>query len=189
MPQKNELLSDIYDFGKAVFIGTEKNTSIFSYVGRMDRIRAWAAGVILYSFFSIVSSFRHPLFIYWFGLAIFYCVLATIQKRCRDFGSKGTWWVLAATLVAILNASVYFVDTTQKETIWYKLEEMGIMGYCLLVLLLFLIPSKPAEKQIAPDVRTPLLKYPLLYVGVVWILCIVATLMVNHFAGVTIPLW
>lgn len=189
MPQKNELLSDIYDFGKAVFIGTEKNTSIFSYVGRMDRIRAWAAGAILFLFFGIVSSFHRPLFTYWFGLAIFYCVLATIQKRCRDFGYKGTWWILAATLVAILDASVYFVDATQKETIWYELAETGNMGYCLLVLLLLLIPSKPAEKQIAPNVRSPLLKYPLLYVGTVWILCIAATFTVNHFAGVTIPLW
>ena len=189
MPQKNELLSDIYDFGKAVFIGTEKNTSIFSYVGKLNGIKGLATGVVLYFFFSIVNNFQKPLLTYWFCLAIFYCVLATIQKRCRDFGSKGTWWVLAATLVAILNAAVYFVDTTQKETIWYKLEEIGNMSYCLLVLLLFLIPSKPVEQQIAANVRSPLLKYPLLYVGAVWLICIAATLTVNHYAGVTIPLW
>ena len=65
----------------------------------------------------------------------------------------------------------------------------NLVAGLIMVLLLFLIPSKPAEKQIAPDVRTPLLKYPLLYVGAVWLICISATLTVNHYAGVTIPLW
>jgi len=66
MPQKNELLSDIYDFGKSVFIGTEKNTSIFSYVGKLNGIKGWATGVVLYSSFSIVNDFQQPLFTYWF---------------------------------------------------------------------------------------------------------------------------
>ena len=176
-------------FFSEIINGTSEKTSIFSYDGKLNEFQCTRTLIAILILSDPMRCIPNKMLHYYWILLLFYFMLAMVQKRCRDLGSKGTWWILVATVIFLIDRAFYFVDINIIDVLWCYLARCNILLGLLMVLLLFLIPSKPAEQQIAANVRSPLLKYPLLYVGVVWILCITATLTVNHFAGVTIPLW
>ena len=60
-----------------------------------------------------VALLKQPLLSYICGLLLFYCVLAMVQKRCRDLGYKGTFCILIYSITTILTAAFYFVDETE----------------------------------------------------------------------------
>jgi uncharacterized membrane protein YhaH (DUF805 family) len=115
-------------------------------------------------------------------LIAFYCVLLLVQKRCRDFGAKGTFWILAVTIMMIASKGCHFIDNSMAD-FWININRAIITVQIMVFLLLILIPSQPNPNM---NLRSPLLKYPLLYTAVCWGLAICATLTVNHYAGVTI---
>lgn len=116
-------------------------------------------------------------------LVAFYCVLLLVQKRCRDFGSKGTWWILAVTFSMIFNKAFQFIDMHTADGLWGSLHKCAFWGQLIIFLPLLIIPSKP-DADI--NLRSLLLKYPLLYTAVCWVLAIVATLAVSHYAGIEV---
>ena len=183
MQNKNsDWRQDICQLWHFIFRGTENTTSFFSFEGILNRQYAWGTVAVIYAFLCIVNVLRIPLITYIVGLMSFYWILALVQKRCRDFGSKGTFWVIFVTLIMVLESSLYFVDVFHSELIWkYIWYASGIMYICLLIPAL--IPGKP-DADI--NLRSPLLKYPLLYTAVCWVLAIVATLAVNHYAGIEV---
>lgn len=116
-------------------------------------------------------------------LVAFYCVLLLVQKRCRDFGSRGSWWILAVTFSMIFNKAFQFIDIHTADSLWCNFNKCAFWMQFIVFLPLFIIPSKP-DADI--NLRSPLLKYPLLYTAVCWVLAIVATLAVNHYAGIEV---
>ena len=170
------LLSEIYQFWRKIFYGTEDMPSIFSFKGRLNWRFAWATAIIIYLLIELVSLFEIPIINYLFGLLMFYCILALVQKRCRDFGSRGTFWVLYITFTMFLKSTVYYLSSVVNKPILETVQQMDRIAYCLLFILFF-IPSKPDADE---NLRSPLLKYPLLYTSVCWVLAISLTLAVKH---------
>lgn len=115
------------------------------------------------------------------GILSFYCILALIQKRCRDFNSAGTLWILAVSLGFIANKACHFIDTQTADTFFRNIYIIALDFQMAIYLLLFIIPGKPEPDL---NLRSPLLKYPLIYTAICWILSIIATVTVNYFAGI-----
>ncbi len=124
-----------------------------------------------------------PKIAYVVELVAFYCVLLLVQKRCRDFGSRGTWWILAVTFSMIFNKAFQFIDMHTADGLWYSLHKYAFWVQLIVFLPLFIIPSKSNP---AMNLRSPLLKYPLLYTTICWVLAIAATATVNHYAGIEV---
>ena len=163
-----------------VFYGNDKITSIFSFNGTLSRSLGWATASVLYCMLQIINIFDIKILTYIFGLLIFYCVLALAQKRCRDFGSAGTFWIILVTALMLLKSSLYFLDTEDINSLSAKWQKVGNILYCF-AFIPFLIPSKPEPDL---NLRSPLLKYPLIYTAICWILAVITTAIVNHFAGI-----
>lgn len=88
----------------------------------------------------------------------------------------------------IVNEACYFTDILS-DSFWKNINLAVFVGQILVFLPLILIPSKPQAEQIADNIRSPLLKYPLLYVGVCWVVTIAGTLAVNYLAGIEVALF
>jgi len=172
---------------RVLFLGHGTIKSFFSIEGIIDSEHLVASMISVFFMANILWPEKTYLS-YGFWLLLFYCVVAAVQKYCRNIGSTGTRAILLFSLIYILESASYFVAVSIKEALFYQQTDKTC-GWFLMIFTILYTSFSSAEEKVAPDVRSPLLKYPLLYVGVVWILCIVATLTVNHFAGVTIPLW
>ena len=164
--EKNNLFTDMRIFGRNIFYGNEKFTSIFSYEGVLNRPLSWAIACILNMFLQIVSWLNIEVITYLFGFVIFYCVLALVQKRCRDFGSSGTFWVIYASILMLLESFIFFFDVDMVGELYIEVEKLEKILYCFLIILL-LIPSKTGVDM---KLHSSLLKYPLLYVFICFIL-------------------
>ena len=116
-------------------------------------------------------------------LVAFYCVLLLVQKRCRDFGSKGTFFILLASACAIFLISIHFLNVKYIARMWVNVGAGVIFMSFLAFFILFIIPSKSNPDM---NLQSPLLKYPLLYTAICWVLAIAATLAVNHYAGIEV---
>ena len=172
---------------RVLFLGHGTIKSFFSSEGIIDS-EHFVASILSVFFMTNVLWPEKTYISYGFWLLLFYCVIATVQKYCRNIGSVGTKAILLFSLIYILESAGYFVNISAGEELFHQQTDKTC-GWFLLIFAVLYTRSSSAEQQIAADVRSPLLKYPLLYVGAVWLLCIVATLTVNHYAGVTIPLW
>lgn len=181
MRKINTFFTEMYIFWRDIFFGNDKRSSIFSFEGKLSQLSGWGTASILYFILQVISWFGVDMVTYIFGLSMFYCVLTLVQKRCRDFGSTGSFWVIFVTIVMLLDSCTYFVGTNSNIVFIQNLQQLANILYCLLIIPL-LIPSK-AEADLR--LRSPLLKYPLVYIGICWALAIAATLTVNHYAGVT----
>lgn len=114
-------------------------------------------------------------------LMLFYAILALIQKRCRDFGSKGTFWILAYSVAFTVVQVFHFTDIDKLEPLWRNIYVVGLDLQVAIFLFLFLIPSK---KDAELKLRSPLLKYPFVYVAICWLVAIGATLAVDHYFSI-----
>lgn len=129
--------------------------------------------------------FDNLLMAYTFNSLIVYVTLLSIQKRCRDFGNSGTWWILAYSAATILYSATYFVLPEERDS-WLKYCGYITAALYLFILPLFIIPSKP-DADI--NLTSPLMKHPVIYTAVCFVLCIAATWTVNHYYGINIELF
>ena len=151
--------------------------SVFSFKGILKDYQMFGETAIIYSFVYFAEFLNNNLLTYCIGLICFYALLAAIQKRCRDFGSKGTFWVLLATVIMLLGSVLYFMDLANADILWKRVAQTEVL-LMLVLCALFFIPSKPEPDM---NLRSPLLKYPLLYVAVCWALAIGLTLTISHY--------
>ena len=182
MAKSDSFFSELYLFFRNIFYGSDQATSIFSFNGKLNRCLGWATACVLNFMLSIVGWFNIDIITYMFAFVIFYCVLALIQKRCRDYGSSGTYWIIFASFLMLFEVIIYFFNETDLGTRYYKLQQLEKVLYCFLVVPL-LIPSKA---NVDERIRSPLLKHPLIYTLICVMLAIGATIGVNYYNGVNI---
>ena len=177
---EHEILEPIRELTYAVIFGSKKVTPIYSVYGLLTGIQFFIIMAILGIFYSIFGYFHNALLTYMAGLILFYAVLISAQKRCRDFGSSGTFWILVISIVFISDMSLHFIDIPTASTFIKKASLFISEIQIVVFFLLCVIPSKPK-----PDLklRSPLLKHPLLYTIICGMFAILATMAVNHFAG------
>lgn len=173
-----KLFSEILKFWHQIFWGTDNFPSIFSFNGVLNRSLAWATALIIYFVLECISWLELPLITYLFGLFSFYCILALVQKRCRDFGSKGTLWILFITIVMLSQSIIYYTEILENRSLSESIHQTARILYCIVAVILF-IPSKP---NVDMELNSPLLRYPLLYSVICWILAISLALTINHYS-------
>ena len=158
---------------------------LFSFDGVFNQ-PAFIAGMCLIHFIEVViKSFAISILDYAATLLFLFPVLIVIQKRCRDFNSKGTLFIAVYTLLIVCMSADCFVN--DKSVLpFYEYIRYAEAIMCAIVMLLFFIPSKKERDE---NLLSPLLKYPFLYTMICWILAIVATLAVNSYAGVELNLF
>ena len=180
---KQEILEPLREISYCVIFGSNRITPIYSVQGSITKLQFLSLMILFYCFYSIFEYFHNSLLTYIACLILFYAILTTVQKRCRNFGSSGTFWLLAVSLAFIGNMAVHFSNYHTVEDMLRKVYTYVLYFQILIFLILCIIPSKPK-----PDLtlRSPLLKYPLLYVVICWILAITSTFLVNHYAGITV---
>ena len=151
--------------------GSKDITPILSVKGMLNKGQFLAVVMALFIFYSWIRMLNSAIITYLFGLLLFYCFFAAIQKRCRDFGNKGTMFILSATIMMLVVYAVYTLDGHND----ILLCAMSIVIFTILCILpLFFIPSKKEKDE---TLCSPLLKYPLLYAVICWGLAIGATFM------------
>ena len=183
--EKTRLSTLHKNFTRFVVELVEGIEAFFSFKGVWEGVVFWSAMVFVYVIAKDFAEDGKTFLSYALWVSLFYCAIAAVQKRCRNFGSIGTWWILVFSLAYILKSSTYFIDISMKNSMFYQWR----LGWYAVVFTLIFIPSKSQAEQIAGNIRSPLLKYPLLYVGVCWVLMIAGTLAVNHFAGIEVALF
>ena len=161
---------------------------LFSFKGSLNVVEFIMVLLVIRALFYPLGSWvKYSLqFSYLIDLVLFYCVIVAVQKRCRDFGSRGTWWLLAVSLTMLFDKACHFIDIQKAEILWKDVRLMTLIMQIVVFLPLFLIPSQ--QEKIAAEERSFLLKYPLLYVFICWSIAIAATLTVNHYAGISVAL-
>ena len=167
---------------ESFYIFKENIRMMFSFDNVVNRRQFILFLIFINAIFHIFDIIWYtPYLSYIAGILSFYCILALIQKRCRDFSNSGTLWILAVSLGFIANKACHFIDTQTAATFFRNIYVIALDFQIAMYLLLFIIPSKPE-----PDLklRSPLLKYPLIYTAVCWIASIITTVIVNHFAGI-----
>ena len=177
MAKIDTLLKEMYSFCYGIFCGNDKVSSIFSFDGTLSRSLGWATAIVLHLILQMISWIDIKLITYIFALVGFYCILALVQKRCRDFGRAGTFWIVFISLLMVMEHLIYFLNFENMEMLYLRLQKTENFLYCLLIIPL-LIPSKPKPDL---ELRSPLLKYPLLYVALCWVLAISATWIVSRY--------
>ena len=160
-----------------------KNTKPYFYIdGSLNSAKFTHFCVLLYAVFIIFSYFNAYFIIYLLCFIAFPVLIYAIQKRCRDLHNHGTYFILIASILFILISATYFIHNEPTFAIIRYIKMITAVLY-MSILILCIIPSKPEAGLI---LRSPLLKYPLLYVVICWILAITATFLVNHYAGITV---
>ena len=179
-----KFLCDIYDIMLSVLtsirvalFGSEEITPILSVKGVLNRSQFLSIVMILSILNSWGKLLHSEVFEYFFGLFLFFGLSAAIQKRCRDFGSRGTFFILCSTVLMLVLYAVYMVES-QNVIILYVRYVVLFALLCLV--LLFFIPGKEEKDA---NLCSPLLKYPLLYAVICWILAIAATFAVSRYTG------
>lgn len=181
MINTDSFFEEMYLFWRGILYGNDKVTSIFSYKGTLTRSLGWATAVILYFMTQTIGWLNSEVISYIANLMICYCTLALIQKRCRDFGSKGTFWILAYSVAFTVAQAFQFTDINELEPLWRNVCIVAQDCQLIILFLLFLIPSK---KDADLELRSPLLKYPFVYMGICWLAAIGATLVINHYFSI-----
>lgn len=160
----------------------EMSKMLFSMDGTFNQQMFIAGMCIVYFGVIIINSLAVPLLVYVANLLSLYPVLFLIQKRCRDFNSKGTFFIVIYTLLAVFINAEYFTD--DKSVLpYYEYIRYAEAVMCAVMMLLFFIPGKEEKDE---SLRSPLLKYPLLYAVICWILAVSATLAVSRYTGTEI---
>jgi len=185
-----KFVCDIFDFVLSVLtsirvalFGSEEITPILSAKGVLNRSQFLAIVIILLMFCSWVRMLNLEIIKYLFGLLSFYCFSVAIQKRCRDFRSRGTIFILCSTFLMLVLYAIYMLESQNVIVLYVRYV---VLFTLIFLLLLFFIPGKEEKDE---NLCSPLLRYPLLYAVICWILAIAATLAVSNYAGVEIKLF
>ena len=186
MTQKIEKQKNILQTCIEKVFGVSNIVSLGSYSGVIGRNQFFCTALLWGICSYAITRIGQPLLSYLFGLLLFYFILAMVQKRCRDLGLTGTFCTLVYSMTMIFKAAFYFIDEATLGAICV-VTSLGVFVFWAVIFIFLAYKIGKVEPDL--NVRSPLLKYPLLYVGAVWLICIAATLTVNHYAGVTIPLW
>ena len=177
--------SDLFHKILENMFGAQTLMSFFSFEGKIGRNQFFFVMVLIG--LCRQTLFSNILLKYIAGLLLFYIVLATVQKRCRDFNSNGTVYVVLYSVVLFVFASNFFVTEHVFNRIVENIRIMMMLVASIISVIIFITLSyKISKPNSNMSLRSPLLKYPLLYTAVCWVLAICATLTVNHCAGVTI---
>ena len=75
--------------------------------------------MVLHLMLQTISWLNVDLITYSFGFVIFYCILALMQKICRNFNSSGTLWIFIASVLMMLECIIYnytAVNSWQSES-------------------------------------------------------------------------
>jgi len=158
------------------FLGKEELKEMFSFEGRATRsMIMWVLSVI-YLCNILVQKLGVQWLSYVVNLLLFYPALAVIQKRSRDAGQRGTFFLVCYSICLIMSCAEHFGKIP--PDILLRQYAGHILGFFyLLLLVLCVLPSKPEADL---NLRSPLLKYPLVYTAICWALAIAATIGVNY---------
>lgn len=178
---EHEIIAPIRECVYAVIFGSEKITPIYALKGVLTNIQFTVILAFLCVFYSIFECFHNPLLTYIAALFLFYAVLTSTQKRCRDFGSAGTFWIAVISAVFIGDMAFHFIDYKVTGIVYQQVSSAIVNLKIVTYLFLMIIPGKPDPD---PKLRSPLMKYPLGYTAFCFILAILATIAVNYLANV-----
>lgn len=176
MASHNNVFSEFNLMVRDFLFGNDKMTSVFSFKGTLNRSLGWVTASVLWLILTIINDYTKIMTCIT-GPVIFYCTLALVQKRCRDYGSSGTFWIIYVSIIMILESAVYFLNPESIGPLYPKLKDTTGTLY-FFTLIPQLIPGKPE-----PDLslRSPLLKYPFLYTVICLGLAILIPVLVNIF--------
>ena len=157
---------------------------LISFEGRLSAISFVMLLLFIKSFIQPLDYLTNSMFLsYIANLCSLYFMLALIQKRCRDFGSSGTYWILAFSIAFIGDMAFSFCNVQEAEDLLRHIYFVMVCIQLIVFICLLLIPSKA---NVDERIRSPLLKHPLIYTLICIILAIGATIGVNYYNGVNI---
>ena len=154
---------DINKFFKDVW-GENPLTFYFSFDGRFNQLQLLGALITLNLFYEVVDAQNMGALTAIASFVAFWATLAGIQKRCRDLNHKGTIITLVYTGAFLLTD--YYDNITLPKVLEYVWGGFVFVYIFALLLLLFF----PGRKEKKPDIVSPLLKRPYLYIGICAIL-------------------
>lgn len=154
---------DINNFFKDVW-GENPLTFYFSFDGRFNQLQLLGALITLNLFYEVVDAQNIGALTAIASFVAFWATLAGIQKRCRDLNHKGTIITLVYTGAFLLTD--YYDNITLPKVLEYVWGGFVFVYIFALLLLLFF----PGRKEKKPDIVSPLLKRPYLYIGICAIL-------------------
>ena len=153
----------INNFFKVIW-GESPLTFYFSFKGTFNRLQFWGALITINLFYAIVEAQKIGVLTAIASFVAFGATLASFQKRCRDFNHKGTIITLVYTGTFLLTD--YYDHITLPEVLEYVWGGFAVAYIFASLLLLFF----PGRKEKKPDIVSPLLKRPYLYIGICAIL-------------------
>ena len=162
---------------KEKFFNKNDLKDIFSFDGLATSPMIMWVMSLIYLCNTISQQTGIPLFSYIVKLLLFYPAFAVIQRRSRDAGMKGTFFIVCYSICLIMSSAEHFVKIPHDIIIRQYVGHITSFFY-LMILFLFIIPSK---KEADLSLRSPLLKYPLIYTVVCWIIAIMSTFLVNSY--------
>ena len=144
--------------------GENPLTFYFSFDGRFNQLQLLGALITLNLFYEVVDAQNIGALTAIASFVAFWATLAGIQKRCRDLNHKGTIITLVYTGTFLLTD--YYDNITLPKVLEYVWGGFVFVYIFALLLLLFF----PGRKEKKPDIVSPLLKRPYLYIGICAIL-------------------
>lgn len=158
-----KIKKDINKFFKDVW-GENPLTFYFSFDGRFNQLQLLGALITLNLFYEVVDAQNIGALTAIASFVAFWATLAGLQKRCRDLNYKGTIITLVYTGTFLLTD--YYDNITLPKVLEYVWGGFVFVYIFALLLLLFF----PGRKEKKPDIVSPLLKRPYLYIGICAIL-------------------
>ena len=154
---------DINKFFKDVW-GENPLTFYFSFDGRFNQLQLLGALITLNLFYEVVDAQNIGALTAIASFVAFWATLAGIQKRCRDLNHKGTIITLVYTGTFLLTD--YYNHITLPKVLENVWRGFGVLYVLSFIIVLFF----PGRKEKKPDIVSPLLKRPYLYIGICAIL-------------------
>ncbi len=102
------------------------------------------------------------------ALIVFYATLAAIQKRSRDIGLKGTVFILIYSFAFPITRTCLYAEQQHIELPYKPLAFFAVLYIPVCLFLLFM----PGKKEKNPDISSPLLKRPVVYLIICFMLYI-----------------
>ncbi len=138
----------------------------FSFNGLYGRVLFWEALLFGYLIFYVFSKIQIPYFDILGWLGYFYISLNAYQKRCRDLSQKGSWIILIVSVFFIYMAVTHPLGIDKTKFFLPISQAILVVYLCVYLYALFM----PGKKEKKPDIVSPLLKRPYLYIGICAIL-------------------
>ena len=119
-----------------------------------------------------------------FAYMVFFCAsIAAVQKRCRDIGIKGTFFII---IFSILLPIVFYLKYARMHNIAFPDHWKAGSGLVILVLLLchFFLLSVSGKPDKNIKLISPLLKYPYIYMGICFIVYFIGFYLLMQYKGI-----